>query len=117
MAKLKLNFSKYKEAQDMIRLIEKVKEIPAEQAIDFSINQRNCSRIIDTGWASIALSLWGHDDPERKRLLLEDPCIVVELSDEKIELITKVKAKEGVNQEIAVSYFLLFTMESLGYHI
>lgn len=117
MSILKLNFTNYKAAQDMIKLIEKEKGLSTSEAIDFSINLKICNRILKTGWGSIALPIWSHDDPERKWLSLNDPRVEVEINDEKAQLISKVATEESVNMETAVAYFLLFTMEMLGYHI
>lgn len=117
MTILKLNFTKHEEAQDMIRLIQKEKGFSVAEAIDFSINLDKFNQIIETGWASIALGLWGHDDFEREWLTLDNPCIDVDFSEEKINLIKKVAKQEKVDTETSVSYFLLFTMDELGYHI
>ncbi len=114
---LELNFTNHEIAQDMIRLIQKEKGLTESQCISLAVNSKTCKQIIDTGWASIALSMWGHDNPEREWLLLDNPIVDVELENDKEQLIEKISSKENVDIETAVSYFLLFTMEALGYHI
>lgn len=113
----KLDFSNHPAAQDMISIIEHDKEMSATEAIKFAINDTIYHSILEAGWASIALSLWGHDDPEREWEVIENPCFDVELDESKINLVSKVIKKEGVDLETAVSYFLIFTMDSMGYHI
>ena len=117
MALLKLNFKKQEAAQDMIKLIEKEKELSVAEAINFSINLEICNRILKTGWGSIALPIWGHGDPDLEWSLLDNPCVEIEISEDKAQLISKIESKEGVDTETAIAYFLLFTMEALGYHI
>ncbi len=114
---MKLDFSNHPEAQDMISIIMHDKGISIVEAIDFAINKKNYQSIIQTGWASIALSLWGHADPEREWESIETSCLEIELEESKCDLINKVVKKERVDVETAVSYFLIFTMDSMGYHI
>ena len=104
-------------AQDMVRIVMASKELSVEDAILFSVNQDIYQRILSTGWASIALPLWGHDDPERKRQALKDKCIEMEFDSQRQRLIEDIMEKEEVDFETALSYFLLFTMDALGYHI
>lgn len=113
----KLDFSNHSEAQDMIKIIEKDKGLLSADAISFAINLENYHKIIEAGWASIALSLWGHDDPEREWNEMEAPCFEVSLNSESLDLLNKLVKKEKIDIETAVSYFLIFTMDSLGYHI
>ena len=117
MQVMKMNFKNHKEVQDMISLVVKEQGVTASEAIDSSINQQMYQRLLETGWGSIALPLWGHDDPERQWIELDKPSLEVELSYEKIKLINDVKMKEEVDMETAIGYFLLFRMEMMGYHI
>lgn len=114
---LKLDFSNYLEAQDMIKIIESDKALTSTEAVEFAINENIYNSIINAGWASIALPLWGHDNPGRKWKTLDNPCIEIELEKSKYALVDKIITKEDVDLETAVSYFLLFTMDSMGYHI
>lgn len=114
---MNLDFSNHHETQDMIKIIEADKNLTAADAIEFSINENIYKRIIDTGWASIALSMWGHAEPDRKWSVLESPHLEIEIDEEKEQLINKVIKKERVDLETAISYFILFTMDSMGYHI
>lgn len=115
--KMKLDFSNHLEAQDMIWIIEQEKGISATEAVGFSVNEKIYSSILNAGWASMALSLWGHDDPDRKWEILENPNVEIDFDDNQLYLIEKVKKKENVNIITAIIYFLLFTMDSMGYHI
>lgn len=114
---MKLNFKNHKAAQDMITLIEKDKSLSASDAIKFSINQDIHDKILNTGWASIALGLWGHDDPDREWNKMKNPYIEVEIEENKLKLVNDIAKKEKVDIVTAVSYFLIFTMDSLHYHI
>ena len=93
------------------------KGLSATEAIAFSVNCDIYDRILRTGWASIALGLWGHGDPDRKWKKLDEPHIKIEFDELSQHLINDVMKKEDVKLETAVSYFLIFTMESLDYHI
>ena len=104
-------------AQDMIQIIVKEKNLSATEAINFAISKDSCNKILNTGWRDIAVDLWGHADPERKWSMLNNPVIQTELDEEKFSLLNHIKKELGVNSEIALSYFLIFTMELLGYHI
>ena len=117
MALIKLDFTNYAEAQDMIKLIMQEKGFSVVEAINFTITPTIYRRILKTGWGSIALSVWGHGDPERMWQSLEEPKVEMELESNKIRALEEIIQKEDVNTETALSYFLIFTMESLGYHI
>lgn len=114
---MKLDFTKNFAAQDMIRIIMRDKDLCEKAAIDFAINKDMYQEIVNKGYASIAFNLWGHDDPEREWDELAEPIMEIELSEEKEKLIADIADKEKVETEIAVSYFLIFTMDLLGYHI
>ena len=113
----KLDFSKDLGAQDMVSTIMKEKNLTAEKAVLSCITQKNCVTILATGWADMAVSLWGHDDPEREFQKLENPKFEIKLSKDKIELLEIVMQKERVPLGKAVLYFMIFALESLGYHI
>jgi hypothetical protein len=112
-----VDFTEFPDAQDMIRIVMDEKKLSPEEAVKFSVNRTIYQRIIKAGYASIALPLWGHDDPERERKALDKPIGEVEFDKLSQNLINDIMEKEEVEFEIAVSYFLLFTMEALGYHI
>lgn len=112
-----INFKGNTAAQDMVRIVMADKNLSIENAILFSINQDIYLRILNAGYASIAMDLWGHDDPERKWKTIKDKCIEIEFDKLRQRLIDDIMEKEKVDFDTAVSYFLLFTMESLGYHI
>ena len=68
-------------------------------------------------WESIAFDLWGHDNPEREWDKLDNPIIEVDLDKLSTRLVEDIMEKEDVSAELAVCYFLIFTMDYLGYHI
>ena len=114
---MQLDFSDYDAAQDMITIIEMEKSLSPIDAIKFCINQDTYNQILKTGWASIAVSLWGHDDPEREWSKMKTPYLEVEIEEDKQKLVDDIVLKEKVDIEMAISYFLIFTMQKMGYHI
>lgn len=114
---IKFNFKGSVNPQDMLKKIMREKNLSAEKAITSSITQKNCIRIIETGYASIALQMWGHADPEAEKEKLDDPIVEFKLSKEKERLVNLIMEKEDVSFDQAILYFMLFTLESLGYHI
>ena len=104
-------------AQDMLKKIMREKGSSAEKAILSSITQKNCIRIIETEYAGIALQMWGHADPNKESEKLDNPVVKFKLSKDKERLVSLIMDKEGVSFEVAILYFMLFTLESLGYHI
>lgn len=111
------DFTNHDLAQDMLVKIMKKKNLPADKAILSSITQTNCLRIIETGYASVALSLWGHDDPYREKEKLENPKVKFKLNKSKERLVALIMEKENVDFGKAVLFFMLFALEGLGYHI
>lgn len=114
---MKLDLRNYPAGQDMIRIVMRDKGMSAEEAVNFAINRNNYFQIVVEGWASIALGLWGHDDYERKWETLDEPVLEIELDDLKTRLIEDISEREEVDIETAACYFLIFTMEALGYHV
>lgn len=112
-----IDFSDDIDAQDMLKKIMKGKNLSPEKAILSSITQKNCVSILSTGWAGIAVSLWGHADPDDEREELENPLIEVKLNKDKAHLLEIVMEKENVSVSEAILYFMIFTLDSLGYHI
>ena len=114
---MNLNFTNHPAAQDMINIIIKEKNLSASEALNYAINREMYRKVRDNGWASIALQLWGHDDFERIPTILDNPLINVEFDKLQERLIEDIAEKRDVDNETAISYFLLFVMESLDYHI
>ncbi|MBS6798441.1 MAG: hypothetical protein KH297_01050 [Firmicutes bacterium] len=114
---LKLNFTENPTAQDMISIVMKDKNLSEKDAVEFSINLEMYGKIVKEGYASIAFDLWGHDNPERKWKRLKNPIIEINIDAEKERLIADIAKRENVGTEMAVGYFLIFMMDSLGYHI
>ncbi|NLO84907.1 MAG: hypothetical protein GX096_05710 [Clostridiales bacterium] len=112
-----LNFSDNLAAQDMIKIVMKEKDLSVKAAIEFSINHDMHKEIIEKKYGSIALNLWGHGDAEREWDVLDEPIIDIEFDELREDLINDITKKEKVDIETAVSYFLIFTMDYLGYHI
>lgn len=114
---MKLDLSNNAAAQDMIRIIMREKNLLVHDAIDFAINRDMHQRILKEGYASIAFDLWGHDDPEREWDILDEPIIDLELDKLRGRLVEDIAEKQDVDAETAICYFLIFTMDFLGYHI
>ena len=106
--KICIDFSDDIKAQDMLRKIMKSKNLTTEKAILSSITQKNCINILSTGWAGIAVSFWGHDDPDREFEQLDNPIVEIKLSKDKIRLLEIVMEKEEVALEEAILYFMIF---------
>jgi hypothetical protein len=114
---IKLDLTSNLAAQDMIGIVTREKELSLQEAIEFSINRDMYQEILKKGYASIALDLWGHDNPGRVWDVLDNPVVELEFDNLKERLIYDVAEKEKVDIETAISYFLIFTMDLLGYHI
>ena len=112
-----LDTKKDKAAQDMIRIIMRDKDLTAAEAVAYAVNEDIYDAIMAVDWASIALSLWGHDEPERKWFQLTPKEITIDLDEKQLLLVDKVMEREEVDFVTAIEYFLIFTMDSLGYHI
>lgn len=117
MALLKLDFTNHKEAQDMIKLITQEKKLSVTEAVQFAITPDIYRRALETGWGAHALPFWGHSDHRRIWQRLDNPKIEVELKSEGFRLLENLAQAEGVDIETAVDYFLIFSMEAIGYHI
>ena len=113
---IKLDLKSNAAAQD-IRIIMKEKELSAQDVVVFAVNRDMHQKILKQGYASIALDLWGHDNPGQVWDTLAVP--VVDLKFDKLQerLIEDISEKQNVDYETAICYFLIFTMDSLGYHI
>jgi hypothetical protein len=114
---IKLNLKNNLAAQDMISIVMKEKGLSTIEAIEFSINHEIHQKILNKGYASIALDLWGHGGPDRKWDVLNEPIIELELDNLRERLIADIVEKQRVDTETAICYFLIFTMDFLGYHI
>lgn len=118
--KVRLNFTHDAIAQDMLCKLMREKNLSPEKAILSSIIQKNCIKVLSTGWADIALSLWGHADwgaNDYKTEQLENPIIEIKLNAQKAELINIISNASDVTDQTAILYCMLFALESLGYHI
>ena len=112
-----IDFSEDIDAQDMLSKIMKKKNLTADKALLSAITQKNCVTILATGWAGMAVSMWGHADPDGEREKLENPVVQIKLSKDKVRLVNIVMEKERVPFEAAILYFMIFTLQALGYHI
>lgn len=115
--KISINLTNDTIAQDMLMKIMKEKNLNAEKAILSSITQKIFVRIIETGWGKLALPIWGHDDPDREWEKLDNPIVEIRLNKDKERLVSVIMEKENVKFKTAIMYFMLFTLEALGYHI
>ena len=116
-SEMKLDLNKNAAAQDMIRIIMHDKSLLPDEAVKFAINRQMHQKILQEGYSSIAFDLWGHDNPEREWDKLDNPIIEVDLDKLSTRLVEDIMEKEDVSAELAVCYFLIFTMDYLGYHI
>lgn len=114
---IKIDFANDANGQDMLMKIMKEKNLPSDKALLSTITQKNCLRIIETGWGSIALPLWGHADPYDEKEQLPSSVVEIKLNKTKGHLVHLIMEKEDVNFYTAISYFMLFQLEALGYHI
>ncbi|MBP3619462.1 MAG: hypothetical protein J6J24_02245 [Clostridia bacterium] len=114
---IKINFKDAIDPQDMLVKIMKKKNLSSAKAILSSITQKNCIRIIETGYIGAALQMWRHDNPNAEREKLENPIVEIKLSKDKERLVNLIMEKEGVSFRVAILYFMLVNLESLGYHI
>lgn len=118
--RITLNVTRKKDSQDMISRLSRELNLSPEEAIKESVNESLCNKIIEAKWASIALDCWGHASFEKKEKLA-NPIIDVEFTDEQYALIEKVKRAESKDGKLpeqqVIMYFILFKLESLGYHI
>ena len=115
--KLTIDFSDNVIAQDMVNTIMKEKNYTPEKAVLASITSTNLVAIIDEGWADLAVSLWGHDDPYKKFEKLENPIIEITPNKEHIRMLDCVMGIEKVSLSDAITYFMIFQLENYGYHI
>ena len=92
-------------------------DLTPAKAVLSSIMQRNCVTILSTGWAGIAVSHWGHANPDREWQTLENPVVELKLSKDKERLVAIVMEKEKISLPEALQYFMIFSLEALGYHI
>ena len=113
----KIDLTKCLAAQDMTKIVMAKKGLSPEEAIKFSVNEEMHKQIVDMGYAELALDIWGHADPYRKWQKLKEPILEIDFDELSKNLIKDITKKEKVDYKTAVSYFLLFTMDSLGYHI
>lgn len=114
---MKLDFRSNAAAQDMIRIIMRDKNLSVQDSIDYAISRDMHQKILNEGYASIAFDLWGHDNPERKWDVLDEPVIDLKLDKLREQLVEDIAEKQAVDFETAICYFLIFTMDFLGYHI
>ena len=114
---MKLDLKNNAAAQDMIRIIMREKDLSAEDAVTFAVNRDIYQKILKAGYALIAFDLWGHDNPERVWDTISSPVIDLKLDKFQGRLIEDISEKENVDYETAICYFLIFTMDYLGYHI
>lgn len=114
---MKLDLRNNAAAQDMIRIIMREKNLSAEDAVAFAVNRDMYQKILKAGYASIAFDLWGHDNPERVWDALSTPVLDLKFDKLQENLIEGISEKESVDYETAICYFLIFTIDYLGYHI
>lgn len=115
--KITLDFTDAYQHQDMIVKLSREKNKEPKKAILSAINQKNCIRILETGWADMAVSHWGHADGYQSLEKLENPLIEISLNQSKIRLLSLIIEKEQTTLQNAIFYFIVFELENLGYHV
>lgn len=112
------DLSHFSAIQDMIRLAGCSYQLEGfEKIFDSLFNIDYCNRILSEGWYNIALSLWGHAEPERRWRSLKDKTIRLELSQDDFLHFSYVTLQLGGYAEEIFGYFVLCRMEDLGFHI
>jgi hypothetical protein len=111
---INLDFSKNRKAQDMIAIIMKEKKLSPEDALKYAINIDIYNEILNKGYGCIALDMWHHFCKLRK---LDDAIFKVDFDKHQEEMISDIEKHEKVDTETSICYFLIFTMDALGYHI
>jgi hypothetical protein len=117
MSKIRFDFTGNEVAQDMLVLVQKKKNLTLSEAIDYALSPDNYRKVIKEKWSQIAIEMWDHGDPERVWNTLENPIVEMELDENKIKALKDVEQVEKVNLEMALTCFLVFTVEMLGYHV
>lgn len=114
---IRLDFTKEKNAQDMIRIIMQKYDISAEDAVVRAVNKETLNMVLSLGYGQVAYSLWGHAEPDKEFLSLNDPIINAKFREEQELFIATVMTAENISIASAVCCFLIMTMSSMGYHI
>lgn len=117
ISKFTIDFSDDENAQDMIVKVMKEKDISASKAVIGSITPNNFISIIRGGYASIALPIWGHADPDGEKEKLNNPVVTFRLTPRKKIMVEAIIENESVQFKEAILYFVLFELSRLGYHI
>lgn len=115
---IEFDLTEHEDMQDLVRSISKSTNLPPVEAIKEAITEKNFVTVLDAGYGDIALGLWGHGNGF-EFTPLEDPVIILDLSEEKAELVERLmEADESIeNEGHAVFLFLIFEAAALGYHI
>ncbi|MCL1975495.1 MAG: hypothetical protein FWG61_04955 [Firmicutes bacterium] len=92
----------------MIRIVMQEKNISLNEAISYSVNQNIYKRIIDTGWGEIALSLWGHGGPARRRKKISDPQIEIDLDESRLNAVYEIEKLYKIDAETAIYSIFIF---------
>ena len=113
---LRIDFSGYDEAQDMIMRIAEEKSISPQESVECAIGSIPLKRVRE-GYAQIAIDIWGHDDPEREWEVLDDPVIVIELGANVFESILELSREKELYVQEVLTHYLVYLLEDMGHHI
>lgn len=110
------------EVQDMLGIIMAANHVSCEEAAVSAINNDNCRAIGKTGWSVIAVSQWGHAEPNRVWNKLEIPVFDISLSHEQVNLLISacresIRCGGAGTEANGLALFLIFEMSRRGYHI
>lgn len=114
-----INFRNNKIAQDLVNvLLEDSTGANVQKVISSAINKSTLDDIMsNASWIDTSYTLWENYKNGREWYELEEPVICLTLSDNKTKLLRKVEKALGVSTSTAVSYFLLYSVKQLGYHL
>lgn len=114
---IELDFNDAMQAQDMLSKIMKEKSLSSVKAIKSCIKQNNLIKILQTEWADIAVAHWGHAEGYSNFEKLDNPKVKITFTEKQMELISLVQKICKTNAGNAILYFMIFELETLGYHI
>ena len=125
---MRFDFTHEKSAQDMLCILARDEQCTYEEALKKIVNKANGFKILHIEWLPIAHANWGHDDPNREWMRMEDPVVDVDLCETQIGDIEGVQLYllrmwdysdhvNGVTAATAATMFMLLRLGELGYHL
>ena len=112
-----VDFSNNITAQDMLIHIMRKTNLPPENALLWTLKKDIFINVIMTPWTDLAVSYWGHDDPNKKHEKLANPILKINLTYDQRQIIQSAMFLRKITFKKALTHFMIFALESLGYHI